>query len=115
QGHDVTLYAAGGSTTAATLVTGWHESLRLGKDITDPIAIHYVLLEKLMRKAHEYDVIHFHLDYLHYPLSARASYNHVTTLHGRLDIPELFHLYQTYRDLPLISISKSQRRPLPFC
>src|SRR5262249_7737624 len=70
-------------------------------------------LEEVVRCARDFDLIHFHVDYLHYPFSSREGYRHVTTLHGRLDIPELPAMYREYGDIPVISISDAQRRPLP--
>jgi glycosyltransferase involved in cell wall biosynthesis len=71
------------------------------------------MLEKVLQRADEFDVIHFHCDYLHFPLSRRQDFAHVTTLHGRLDLPELAPLYREFRDMPLVSISNAQRRPIP--
>jgi glycosyltransferase involved in cell wall biosynthesis len=80
----------------------------------DTLALHIVMLEEVFKQAGEFDIIHFHIDYLHYPLSRRSHMNHVTTLHGRLDLPNLSLLYREFTDIPVISISDSQRRPLPF-
>jgi glycosyltransferase involved in cell wall biosynthesis len=71
------------------------------------------MLEKVLQEKDEFDLIHFHTDYLHFPVSSRDRYLHVTTLHGRLDIPDLVPLYEMYSDMPVISISDSQRDPLP--
>jgi glycosyltransferase involved in cell wall biosynthesis len=79
----------------------------------DRLAPHFVMLEEVFRQAHRFDVVHFHTDYLHYPLSRRARVPQVTTLHGRLDLPELGPLYAEYADMPVVSISDAQRRPLP--
>ena len=113
QGHDVTLFASGDSLTSATLVPCSEQALRLGKS-TLPYAHHILMLEQVFQAADDFDVIHFHCDFLHFPLSRRQSVPHITTLHGRLDIPDLFPLYEEFRDIPLISISNSQRRPLPW-
>jgi glycosyltransferase involved in cell wall biosynthesis len=78
------------------------------------MAHHFVMLERVFQRADEFDVIHFHVDYLHFPLSRRERVTQVTTLHGRLDIPDLVPLYQEFRDMPVISISNRQREPLPF-
>jgi glycosyltransferase involved in cell wall biosynthesis len=72
------------------------------------------MLEHVFQRAAEFDIIHFHVDYLHFPLSRRQPITHVTTLHGRLDIPDLGPLYQEFRDMPVISISNVQREPLPW-
>ncbi|HUK47527.1 MAG TPA: glycosyltransferase family 4 protein [Terriglobales bacterium] len=112
-GHDVTLFASGDSMTTAKLVPVCQEALRLSPECVDQMAHHLVLLESVLRQKDEFDLIHFHIDYLHYPLSRRDRYVHVTTLHGRLDIPDLVPLYQIYDDIPVISISDAQRDPLP--
>src|SRR5881396_3155519 len=114
QGHDVTLFASGDSVTKARLVAGCRRSLRLDKHCIDKMAYHMVMLERVFQRAAEFDIIHFHVDYLHYPLSRRQPITHVTTLHGRLDIPDLVPLYQEFRDMPVISISNEQREPLPW-
>jgi glycosyltransferase involved in cell wall biosynthesis len=112
-GHDVTLFASADSMTTARLIPGCPESLRLATGSIDHLAHHYVMLEKLLQKKNEFDLIHFHIDYLHFPISARERYTHVSTLHGRLDIPDLPPLYDTYPDMPVVSISDAQRDPLP--
>ena len=113
QGHEVTLFASGDSMTSARLIAACKESLRLNPQVIDPLAHHMILLEEVFRRKHEFDIIHFHIDYLHFPLSRRERVPNVTTLHGRLDLPDLLPLYDVYRDMPLISISNAQRRPLP--
>jgi glycosyltransferase involved in cell wall biosynthesis len=113
QGHDVTLFASGDSQTQARLVSPCPHSLRLDASCEDQLAHHFVMLEQVFREAAHFDIIHFHIDYLHFPLSSRLCEPHVTTLHGRLDLPELPGLYKYYRQLPVVSISDSQRRPLP--
>ena len=114
QGHDVTLFASGDSETRARLVAACPRSLRLDRSCVDQLAHHIVMLEHVMRRANEFDVIHFHIDYLHFPLSRRQHFLHVTTLHGRLDIPDLVPVYEAFPDMPLVSISDSQREPLPW-
>jgi glycosyltransferase involved in cell wall biosynthesis len=114
QGHDVTLFASGDSVTAARLIAACRRSLRLDKDCVDQLAHQVVLLEKVFRQAGEFDVIHFHVDYTHFPLSRRSPMPHVTTLHGRLDIPDLIPLYLEFPEMPLVSISNAQREPLPW-
>ena len=113
-GHEVTLFASGDSETKARLVAACRRSLRLDKRYRDQMAHHYVMLEHVFRRAAEFDIIHFHIDYLHFPLSRREPVAHVTTLHGRLDIPDLVPLYQEFREMPVISISNGQREPLPW-
>jgi glycosyltransferase involved in cell wall biosynthesis len=112
-GHDVTLFASADSMTAARLVPCCAESLRLDIDSIDQLAHHVVLLEKVLREKDEFDLIHFHIDYLHFPVSSREHYAHITTLHGRLDIPDLVPVYRMYPDMPVVSISDAQRDPLP--
>lgn len=114
EGHDVTLFASGDSVTSAHLVAVLPRSLRLDKRCLDQLAHHILLLENVFRRADEFDVIHFHVDYLHFPLSRRHSIPHVTTMHGRLDIPDLMPLYEEFQDIPIISISNAQREPLPW-
>ena len=114
QGHEVTLFASGDSVTKARLVSGCQRSLRLDKQCIDKLAHQTVMLERVFQRAAEFDIVHFHVDYLHFPLSRRQPITHVTTLHGRLDIPDLVPLYQEFRDMPVISISNAQRGPLPW-
>ena len=114
KGHDVTLFASGDSVTAAQLVAASPRALRLDKNCIDQLAHHVVLLEKVFRQAHEFDVVHFHIDYLHFPITRRRPVPRVTTMHGRLDISDLIPLYDEFRDMPLVSISNAQREPLPW-
>jgi glycosyltransferase involved in cell wall biosynthesis len=114
QGHDVTLYASGDSVTRARLVPACDRSLRLDKDCIDQLAHHIRMMELLLTDAHNFDIIHYHIDYLHFPLSRRQRVPSLTTLHGRLDIPDLLPLYREFSDMPVISISDSQRAPLPW-
>ncbi|MGH6884496.1 MAG: glycosyltransferase family 4 protein [Geminicoccales bacterium] len=113
QGRDVTLFASGDSETRARLVAGSRRSLRLDRHCIDQMAHHVVMLEHIAQRAREFDVIHFHLDYMHYPLSRRHGTPQLTTLHGRLDIPDLQPVYHEFCDMPVVSISFSQRAPLP--
>jgi len=114
QGHDVTLFASGDSRTKATLVAACPRSLRLDPACVDQLAHHVLMLERVMQRADEFDIVHFHIDYLHFPLSRRQRLTQVTTLHGRLDIPDLVPLYNEFREMPLVSISNAQRAPLPW-
>jgi glycosyltransferase involved in cell wall biosynthesis len=114
QGHEVTLFASGDSVTKANLVAACRRSLRLNKHCVDQLSHQILMLEHVFQRAAEFDIIHFHVDYLHFPLSRRQPITHVTTLHGRLDIPDLGPLYQEFRDMPVISISNMQREPLPW-
>jgi glycosyltransferase involved in cell wall biosynthesis len=112
-GHDVTLFASGDSATKATLSPVWPCALRLDPEVKDHFAPMFMQLETVARRAHEFDVIHSHLDYFGYPLLRRLGTPSITTLHGRLDLRELPPLYRLYGDIPVVSISDSQRVPLP--
>ena len=113
QGHEVTLFASGDSVTKAHLVAACRRSLRMDKHCVDRMAHHILMLEHVRQRAAEFDIVHFHTDYLHFPLSRREQITHVTTLHGRLDIPDLVPLYHEFREMPVVSISNCQREPLP--
>jgi len=89
QGHEVTLFASGDSITEARLIPGCERSLRLSEDCVDPMAHHAVMLDKVIGMAEEFDIIHFHTDYAHFPSSKNMGLRNVTTLHGRLDLPDL--------------------------
>ncbi|NLG62840.1 MAG: glycosyltransferase family 4 protein [Candidatus Cloacimonetes bacterium] len=112
-GHEVTLYASGDSRTSAELVSVCPHSLRFDEGCVDPLAHHMRQLELLSRRYQEYDIIHFHIDYLHFMLARLLDLRQVTTLHGRLDLPDLQALYTGFDDMPVISVSNAQRRPLP--
>jgi glycosyltransferase involved in cell wall biosynthesis len=113
-GHQVTLFASGDSRTIAELVPACPEALRLDDNCRDQMVHHVRLLDLVFSQLHRFDVVHFHIDYLHFPLSRRHCFVHVTTLHGRLDIPDLRPLYREFAEMPLVSISDAQRRPLPW-
>lgn len=114
QGHEVTLFASGDSSTSANLIAAWPAALRLSPAGFDELAPHFVMLEQVFRVASDFDIIHFHIDYLHFPCSRRQSLPNLTTLHGRLDIPSLRRLYREFSDQPVVSISDAQRQPLPW-
>jgi glycosyltransferase involved in cell wall biosynthesis len=114
RGHDVTLFASGDSATSAELRSPVPRALRLDPNCKDQLAHHLVLVEQVAQAADEFDIVHYHIDYLHYPTTRRTQQRHLTTLHGRLDIPDLVPLYQEYREMPLISISDAQRGPLAW-
>jgi glycosyltransferase involved in cell wall biosynthesis len=114
RGHEVTVFASGDSVTQARLESVVDKALRPGGECFDPLIPHTQLLGKVVRMADAFDVIHFHTDYLHFPLARLLRSPHVTTLHGRLDIPDLVPLYQEFTDMPVVSISEHQRQPLPF-
>ena len=114
QGHDVTLFASGDSVTKAHLVSPRPQALRLDKDCVDQLAHHVLMLEQVFEKAADFDIVHFHVDYMHFPLSRLHSRSNVTTLHGRLDIPDLVPLFREFLEMPVVSISCAQREPLPW-
>ena len=113
QGHDVTLFASADSTTSARLIPCSPQSLRLHAGCIDQLAHHIAMLERVAAMAREFDIVHYHIDYLHFPLSRRLGLPHVTTLHGRLDLPDLVPVYREFADMPVVSISNAQRRALP--
>ncbi len=112
-GHDVTLFASGDSCTSAELAAVWPTALRFDPAVRDAIAPHMLMLEQVCRRAGEFDVLHCHLDYWTFPLFTRQSTPFLTTLHGRLDLPELRSIYHCFPDVPLVSISDAQRAPVP--
>ena len=113
QGHDVTLFASGDSLTSAELVPVSPRALRLDPRCVDPYAHQMLLLEAVTKRADEFDLIHYHIDYHHFPLSRRSQTPQLTTLHGRLDIPDLMPVFREFAEMPVVSISESQRAPLP--
>jgi len=112
-GHDVTLFASGDSCTSAKLEAVWPRAIRLDGSIRDPMGLHMTMLEQVRRRADEFDFLHFHLDYYPFSLFSRHTTPFLTTLHGRLDLPELQPVFNTFSSLPVISISNAQRRPVP--
>ncbi|PRE08865.1 glycosyl transferase [Burkholderia multivorans] len=113
QGHDVTLFASGDSRTAARLVGCSDVALRLNPAVKDPLPYHIRMLDEVRRRAHEFDVLHFHIDLLHYAAFREMAGRVVTTLHGRLDLPDLFPFYKAFPDMRVVSISDHQRMPMP--
>lgn len=114
QGHQVTLFASGDSQTAAVLHSPCETALRLNPECKDPIAYHLIMLNRVARSVDMFDIIHFHADFLHFPLFARRWGKTLTTLHGRLDLPDLPPLIREFPMMPLISISNAQRDPIPW-
>ncbi len=112
-GHDVTLFASGDSKTSADLVSVWPTALRFDPGLRDAIAPHMTMLEQVCLRAHEFDILHCHLDYWPFSLFSRQPTPFINTLHGRLDLPELQSVYDNFPDVPLVSISDAQRAPLP--
>ena len=113
-GHDVTLFASGDSITAARLESICSQALRLNKGIFNRDAPMTMLMEQALGKANDFDIIHSHLDFLGFPLARRNSTPTVTTLHGRLDLPELHPVFREYAEMPIVSISDAQRRPISW-
>jgi glycosyltransferase involved in cell wall biosynthesis len=113
KGHDVTLFASGDSRTLARLVACSSVALRLNPSVRDTIPYHMIMLDEVRRRAAEFDVLHFHIDLLHFPLIRGMGWRTLTTLHGRLDLPDLQPFYAAFPDLPLVSISDDQRKPMP--
>jgi len=113
-GHEVTLFASGDSRTSAMLEPGCERALRLDDRCKDPLVHHLIMLDRLRRRAEEFDIIHFHTDYLHFPLFADCWERTLTTLHGRLDMPDLPVMMREYEMMPLVSISDAQRAPMPW-
>jgi glycosyltransferase involved in cell wall biosynthesis len=112
-GHDVTLFASGDSQTSAKLEAVWPQALRLDPSVRDTMAPHMLLLEEVRRRADEFDVLHFHIDYYPFSLFSRQQVPFLTTLHGRLDLPELQPIFNIFNEAPVVSISDNQRKPLP--
>ena len=111
-GHDVTLFASGDSRTRATLVRCSDVALRLNPSVKDQTPYQLMMLDSVREQADDFDVLHFHIDLLHFPLIRDIADRTVTTLHGRLDLPDLKPFYAAFPEIPLVSISRDQRRPL---
>ncbi len=112
-GHDVTLFASGDSITAANLVPCVPQALRLDASVRDTIPYYMLMLDRVRQQADDFDILHFHIDQFHFPLFRPISGRTVTTLHGRQDLTDLLPLYLGFGDMPLVSISNAQRRPIP--
>ena len=112
KGHEVTLFASGDSTTSACLVSCANTALRLDPNVIDPIPYYMLMLDRVRRHAGEFDILHFHIDYLHFPLFRYRAARTVTTLHGRQDLPDIKPIFLGFDDMPLVSISCDQRRPV---
>jgi glycosyltransferase involved in cell wall biosynthesis len=111
-GHEVTLFATGDSVSSATLVPCAQTALRLDKNVRDPIPYYMLMLDRVRELADEFDILHFHIDQFHFPLFRTVASRTVTTLHGRQDLHDLKPLYIGFADMPLVSISHAQRRPV---
>ena len=113
-GEDVTLFASGGSTTTAELVPISARSLRSDPAVKDPLTKSILEIEEVFKRTEDFDVVHFQDGYLHFPLARRLQIPAVTTMHGRLDLPDLEPVFREFQEMPLVSISDKQRKPLPF-
>jgi len=113
QGHDVTLFASGDSVTNARLEPIWPRALRLDGKVRDAMALHMAMLERVYQCADQFDILHFHLDYFPFSLFSRNATPFITTLHGRLDLPEHQVVFDIFNRAPVISISDAQRLPVP--
>ncbi len=114
RGHEVTLFASGDSLTNAHLVPVCPKALRLDPQAWDYLAHHVRLVEQVLQRKDDFDIVHFHIDYLHFSMSRREDLPQLTTLHGRLDIPDLVPLFREFAEMPVVSISDAQRHPLPW-
>jgi glycosyltransferase involved in cell wall biosynthesis len=113
-GHEVTLFASAEARTRAKLVAGRDQAIRLDPcELKSDLAAHLSLLHELHAQAREFDILHFHLDMLHFPIFSEYAPHTVTTLHGRLDLKDLEGVYRRWPEFPLVSISNHQRQPLP--
>ena len=112
QGHEITLFATGDSLTSAELVPCTKTALRLTPTVSDPIPYYMLMLDKVRARADDFDMLHFHIDQFHFPIFRPIAHRTLTTLHGRQDLPDLQALYRGFPDMPLVSISNAQRRPI---
>src|SRR4051812_4864456 len=113
QGHEVTLFASGDSCTSAELIPCTSRALRLDGTVRDPLPHVLIMLEEVRRRADEFDIVHFHMDMLHFPVFRHMAAHTLTTLHGRLDLRDLQPFYRRFPEFPLVSISNHQRTPMP--
>jgi glycosyltransferase involved in cell wall biosynthesis len=111
-GHEVTLFASGDSVTSAQLTGCVPTALRLDANVRDPLPYYMLMLDRVRDAAQQFDILHFHIDHFHFPLFKSMANRTVTTLHGRQDIPDLKPLYFGFPDMPLVSISQAQRKPV---
>jgi glycosyltransferase involved in cell wall biosynthesis len=113
QGHDVTLFASGDSITNAELDPVVPRALRLDGQMHNSVWYNLLMLERVAQRAREFDMLHFHIDFFQFPVFRDITHRTLTTLHGRLDLPEIQPLYRVFNRAPLVSISNSQRAPMP--
>jgi glycosyltransferase involved in cell wall biosynthesis len=112
QGHEVTLFASGDSKTSATLVRCCDMALRLNPSISDPLPYHIIMLEEVRQRIDQFDILHFHIDFLHAPIVRDLAHRTVSTHHGRLDSPDVAAFYGYFPELPLVAVSWDQRKYL---
>jgi glycosyltransferase involved in cell wall biosynthesis len=112
QGHQVTLFASGDSVTKAELVAIVRRALRLD-GIHNSLPYNIIMLDQVASRLDEFDVLHFHIDFFHYPIFRNMARKTLTTVHGRQDLPELPDIYRAFPHMPLVSISDHQRLPVP--
>ncbi len=113
QGHDVTLFASGDSVTQAKLQPVVERALRLDNRVRDCLPYNFIMLDQVAEHAREFDILHFHIDFMHYPMFRDVPNRTLTTLHGRLDLPDIQPIYKAFPHMPLVSISNHQRLPMP--
>lgn len=114
QGHEVTLFATADSETSARLVPIGERGVRSDANLTDATPLHVAACDRVLEMADEFDVLHFHLDLVHFPLLKYCPIPAITTFHNRLDLPELVPFFRQFRDCPVVSISLSHRKPAPY-
>src|SRR6202011_337682 len=112
-GHDVTLFASGDSITTAELAPCCSRGLRLDPTVRDIVPHFMLMIDKVRERAKEFDVFHFHIDFFHFPLFRSLAARTLTTLHGRQDLADLKRFYSRFGEMPLVSVSNDQRKPLP--
>lgn len=113
-GHEVTLFAAADAETRARLIPVRDQAIRLDPTpLKSDLAAHMAMLAEVLRRADDFDIIHFHTDMIHFPFFERMADKTITTLHGRLDLKDLAGVYRRWPEFGLVSISDDQRRPLP--
>jgi glycosyltransferase involved in cell wall biosynthesis len=112
-GHQVTLFASGDSVSRAKLVPCVPMALRLDANVRDVIPYYMLMLDRVRELADDFDILHFHIDQFQFPLFRPIAHRTVTTLHGRQDLHDLKPLYIGFADMPLVTISMAQRKPIP--